>query len=281
MLSSPECLTCNLNSMLKTMREHGLSEKETERIFLEIFRQTAKMDFSLTPVEIGRILGKIVTGEMGIEDLFREEKVRSNDELLSIYDDLKKIIEKSENKLLTALKLSVAGNTIDVGPGHEININETMERVLKHDFAIDKFDLLLEELKNAKTLLYIGDNCGETVLDKLCIEYINVPEIVYVVRSEPTLNDVTMKEAKEIGMDSVAKVIEGTDGPGAILNESTDEFKYYFKNADVIISKGQGNFEGLSDLKRKIYFLLIAKCDVIAKYIGVEKGSFIVTTNSQ
>lgn len=280
MLSSPECLTCNLNSMLKIMREYNLSDKETERIFMETFKQVAQMDFSFTPVEIGRILGKIVSREMGVKDLFREKKVESNNELIQVYDELKEIIEKSDNKVLTALKLSVAGNTIDVGPGHHIDINGTMKNVLKHDFAIDDFNLLLDELKNAKTLLYIGDNCGETVLDKLCMEYLNIPEIVYVVRSEPALNDVTMKEAEEIGLSKVAKVIEGTDGPGAILNQSTEEFQHYFKNADVIISKGQGNFEGLSDLKRRIYFLLIAKCDVISKYIGVEKGSFLCIKNN-
>jgi len=126
-------------------------------------------------------------------------------------------------------------------------------------------------------LLYIGDNCGEIVLDKLFLEKINIPEKYFAVRNGPVINDVTIDDANKVGMDKIADVITtGDDAPGAVWESTSNEFKAIFEKADVIISKGQGNLEGLIDINKNIYFLLVTKCDLIANRLGTQKGEFVV-----
>jgi len=175
-----------------------------------------------------------------------------------------------------ALKLSVAGNIIDFAPGHRIDIDSTMRQALAAPFAIDDLEELSERIKGAKSMLIVGDNCGEVVLDKLLMEIAGVPETYFAVRSKPALNDVTMKEALEVGLDSVATLIDsGADAPGMQEDRMSDEFEDIYTGADVVISKGQGNLEGLSSAKREIFFLLMAKCEVIGSFLNVPKGSFV------
>jgi uncharacterized protein with ATP-grasp and redox domains len=127
-------------------------------------------------------------------------------------------------------------------------------------------------------LFYIGDNCGEIVLDKLFLTYLNVPEKYFAVRDHPVINDATYQDAKMAGIRDVAKVVTtGDNAPGAVWESTSEEFKRIFLNADVIISKGQGNLEGLIDVPHNhIYFLLVTKCDLIADRVGTKKGEFIL-----
>ncbi|RLL92395.1 hypothetical protein BG32_05190, partial [Mesotoga sp. HF07.pep.5.2.highcov] len=128
----------------------------------------------------------------------------------------------------------------------------------------------------ANSLLIVGDNCGEAVLDKLLLDIAKVPNSYFSVRTKPALNDITMKEALEIRMDEVATLMDsGADAPGAQEKTMKRAFSEVYFSADVVISKGQGNLEGLSSVKREIFFLLMAKCEVIGGFLGVPKGSFV------
>jgi uncharacterized protein with ATP-grasp and redox domains len=137
---------------------------------------------------------------------------------------------------------------------------------------------LRQDLKNAQTLLYIGDNCGEIVLDKLFLESIDIPQKFIVVRESPIINDITKDDAKMTGIDKIATVITtGDNSPGAVWGSVSQEFKDHFRNVDVVISKGQGNLEGLIDVPHDhIYFMLVVKCDLVAKRIDTEREAFIV-----
>jgi len=221
--------------------------------------------FEMTPVHMGREIRELIIKFFGEVDLYREIKDSSNELLLSLYDELKTEVMKSPDPIETALRFSVAGNIIDFAPGHEINVMKTLRDSIRKDFAIDHLKALAEDLRNAKNLLLIGDNCGEVVLDKLFLEVISVPVKYFAVRSTPVLNDVTTREAKLIGIDKVATVID----------KITPEFRKILYNSDVVIAKGQGNFESLSEIDRDIYFLLMTKCDIVSSYVGVNKGSFI------
>jgi len=211
-------------------------------------------------------------------DPFREAKRISNDTVLEMYDDLKKKVSSSGNPFLTSLKLAIAGNIIDFAIHDYCDLEGTIEKVLNSDFAIDHSVQLRKALKEAEKILYIGDNAGEIVFDKLFISEIAHPGLVYSVRGAPVLNDATMEDAEYTGITSITKVISsGTDAPSTILARSGDEFRENFEKADVIISKGQGNLEGLiSDADRRIFFLLMVKCDVIAEYLNVSKGDYVV-----
>ncbi|OAA31583.1 hypothetical protein AT15_05780 [Kosmotoga arenicorallina S304] len=278
MRSSIECIPCNINSLIRILKKANIDSKIQEELVKGYMEKLLKLEtFEMTPVHMGREIRKLLLKSLGKVDLYKEIKDSSNELLLSLYDDLKVEVMKSPNPVETALRFSVAGNIIDFAPGHEINLMKTLRDSTRTAFAIDHLEKLSKDLQNAKSLLLIGDNCGEAVLDKLLLEVIDVPVKYFAVRSTPVLNDITLREAKLIGMDKVATVIEsGTDAPGTLLDRITPEFKEILYNSDVVIAKGQGNFESLSEIDRGIYFLLMTKCDIVSSYVGVNKGSFVI-----
>ena len=182
----------------------------------------------------------------------------------------------------TALRLAIAGNIIDYGISNHFDLQSTIDKVLSCDFAIDDSVRLKQELSVAKNVLYLGDNCGEIVFDKLFIETIMHPNLTYAVRGNPVINDVTLDDAQFVGMNVVADIISnGYDAPSTILEYCSAEFVDAFNRADVIISKGQGNLEGLLGRTTKnVYSLLMVKCEVIADTLGVNNGDFVVKKNN-
>ncbi|MDP3435612.1 MAG: ARMT1-like domain-containing protein, partial [Bacteroidales bacterium] len=178
----------------------------------------------------------------------------------------------------TALRLAIAGNIIDYGITDDIDLEAALAGVFINNFKIDDSLELKQDLLKAKKVLYLGDNCGEIVFDKLFIETIMHPDLTYVVRGSAIINDAIMEDAIYIGMESATKVISnGYDAPSTILEQCSQEFVKAFDSADVIISKGQGNLDGLfGKTDKTIYFLLMVKCDVIADNLGVKKGDFVV-----
>jgi hypothetical protein len=138
-------------------------------------------------------------------------------------------------------------------------------------------DMLRESIDSAKNILYLGDNCGEIVFDRLLIEQLPLDKVTFVVRGGPIINDATMGDARETGMTELVNVIDnGSNIPGTVLEKCSKEFRECFVDADLIIAKGQGNYETLSSCEKNIFFLLQAKCPVISGHIGCEQGSFIV-----
>ena len=177
-----------------------------------------------------------------------------------------------------ALRLSIAGNVMDYGANSSFDIHQTIDHVIEAELAIDHTKELREKIKEAKKILYLGDNAGEIVFDKLFIEIMMHHDVTYVVKGGPVLNDATIEDAIAVGMDLSADIISnGFDAPSTILSNSSQEFVNKFNEADLIISKGQGNFEGLAGYHDpRVFYLLMAKCDVISEILKVKKGSFVV-----
>ncbi len=211
-------------------------------------------------------------------DPYKEAKQKSNDLVLGQYHQLKAQILQSENPYDTALRLAIAGNIIDLAVCSEYDLPAAINKVLSSDFAIDYSKELKQELSMTKRVLYLGDNAGEIVFDKLFIEAIMHPNLIYAVRGSSIINDATIYDARYVGIDRVADVISnGYDAPSTIFDCCSSEFKEAFMQADVIIAKGQGNFEGLFRHSPKdFYSLLMVKCDVIADALGVRKGDFVI-----
>lgn len=186
------------------------------------------------------------------------------------------MVRESEDPLLTAIRVTIAGNIIDFGVGEEFNLEKTLHHTMKEDFAILDYQDFKDDTKNTETILYIGDNAGETVFDRVLIEEIN-SDVYYAVREVPIINDATFEDAIKSGIGEVARIISsGSDAPGTILERCNQRFLELFYKSDFVISKGQRNYETLSDADRDIYFLLKVKCPVIAKDIGVEDQSIIL-----
>lgn len=198
--------------------------------------------------------------------------------VLGLYPQLKEQVLHSANPFDTALRLAIAGNIIDLAVCNEFNLPAAMSKVLSSNFAVDNSNELKLELARANSVLYLGDNAGEIVFDKLLIETIMHPNLTYVVRGSSIVNDATLNDATYVGINLVADVISnGYDAPSTIFECCSQEFKEIFMQADVIIAKGQGNFEGLFTNSPKNFFsLLMVKCDVIADALAVLKGDFII-----
>ena len=214
-------------------------------------------------------------------DPYFEQKKQSNDIALQMYPELKKQILHSENPFDKALRLAIAGNIIDYAVGAHFDLDDTIDKVLNSSIAIDNSSELKTTLSKAESVLYLGDNAGEIVFDKLFIETIMHPNLTFVVRGEPVINDATIHDANYVGMDKVANVISnGYNAPSTIVDKCSPEFQQLFSNADVVISKGQGNLEGLlGKTDKEVYFILMVKCDVIAEALNVKKGDFVVKCN--
>lgn len=212
-------------------------------------------------------------------DLFIKEKDAANSLLMDTYSYWKKMVATADRPLYAAAKLAVIGNIIDYG-AHSVqeDIIAQINAFIAQDLKVDMRTELEMELEKAKSVLYLGDNCGELVFDKLFIETIQHPNLTYAVRGFPVINDVTMDDARKVGMDRVCRLLSnGADAPATILDRSSPEFRAAFEKADLIISKGQGNFEGLMGTERSnIFFLLIAKCNPMATMLGVNKNDMVV-----
>lgn len=271
-----DCYPCFFSQTLKTARMITQDDRKIRQILAEVSLRLPKISFEATPPEIGKHVYNIISEMTGVDDPYKEIKENCTQHALSLYPELKRWIASSEDRVMAAIRLSIAGNVIDFGANADFDLKKDIKTILSQEFAINHYLHFRENLNKARRILYVADNAGETVFDRLLIEELKKP-VVYVVREGPIINDATREDAIRAGIDKVAEIISsGCDAPGTILRFCSEEFLDVYRSADLIISKGQGNYEGLSEDNKPIFFLLKAKCFVIARDIGVEQGSIVL-----
>ncbi len=271
-----DCYPCFFKQILQTLREVTPDEKKILEVIRAFGQYLQHIPNEATPPEIGRELYRLIAEKTGFSDPYREIKNRCTRQALDLYPRLKERIAASEDRLLTAARLAIAGNVIDFGANARFDLVKDLEALLSQELAINHYQEFRQALDKSRQILYIADNAGETVFDRLLIEEIGKP-VIYVVREKPIINDALLQDALDAGLDGVAEIISsGTDAPGTILGLCSRDFLKVYDSADLIISKGQGNYEGLSDEARPLFFLLKAKCEVIARDIGVDRGGLIL-----
>lgn len=270
-----DCIPCFFSQALRAGRMATDDEMVLKKLLDEFGIMLGELSLSCTPPEIAmRLYGRIreITGNA---DPFRQIKQDSTRRAFARYDSLKRTIEESEDSLLTAVQVAIAGNIIDFGVSSSFDVELSIEEALHQECAIDSYDEFKRRLDRCNQVLYIGDNAGETVFDRLLIEQMQKP-VSFVVRGEPVINDATYEDAVEAGIDRVATIVSsGTAAPGAILHTCSPEFVALLKQSSFTIAKGQGNYEALSGEPYPILFLLKAKCPVIARDIGVSVGDLV------
>lgn len=278
MISDYRCFYCFARAFEKILEKDNISDELKKYFTLDMINMCKDSFNDFSAPRFSRELHSLLRKYTNNPDPYKEEKEKNNDQAISLLPGLKKLVSQSDSPFKTALRLAIAGNIIDFAVKDNFNLPLTIEKALADDFAIDHSDMLKIKIEDARNILYIGDNAGEIVFDKLFIETINRHNIIYVVRGAPVINDVTMEDAKYTGMTDLVKVISTEyDAPSTIVNKSGKLFQEYFEKADLIISKGQGNLEGLIPLNdSRIFYLLMAKCNVIAEFLKVNKGSFVV-----
>jgi uncharacterized protein with ATP-grasp and redox domains len=281
------CMDCHFNAFDRLLTKFDATYNQRQEFF-GYFNLTMARSASLTMAQVYSELNREFCRITGVSNPYAKEKAESNSLSLSLYKKYRIRVLESANPFDMALRLAIAGNIIDYGANADFNVPVTIHKVLESEFAIDHSKELVKRIKAASRILYLGDNAGEIVFDKLFIEMIMHPRLTFAVRGSHVLNDATLEDAQQVGMNLVADVISnGYDAPSTLLSECSEEFMRHYNEADLIISKGQGNFEGLlEENDPRIFHLLMVKCDVIAELLQVKKDSFVVynkaiTDNSQ
>lgn len=231
---------------------------------------------SATPPEMGQIIYKTIRDISGVDDPYKAQKASHIQQALAIFPSLQDIMAQADDKLLTAIRIAIAGNIMDLGMEKSFDLKNDLDKILHQKMAICDIQNFKSQLNKANVILYLGDNSGESVFDRILIEAMN-KQVTYVVRDKPVINDVTYADAIASGIDSIADIISsGNDAPGTFVERCSPEFQQLIKRADLIISKGQGNFESLSETNLPVFFLLKAKCPVIANHLGVLEDDIIL-----
>ena len=282
----PSCIGCLFNQIVKAFNllKPDLPHEriiEAQKKLMEFFLNFDPSETS-SPLA-GQAVYKIVSKILGVSDPYAEIKKKYNQIALDFYDKVKEIIDNSKDQLFEALIVSALGNTLDPASQHDINLIQDIENFDVKNLVINDYQKFKMSLNEADNLLIILDNSGEIVFDKLLIItlkklYPNL-KITCSVREGPIINDATMVDAEAIGLKEIVKVIESPPTPGILLSEASEVFKEsFFKKNSIILSKGQGNFEGLYQLDLsgvEIYYLLKAKCPLMEKIFNVKINDLI------
>lgn len=278
MKSELECILCLFKQGVNTARIVTSDPQVHREILNRIAAGVENIDLNRTPAELSKRVYSIVSDVTGIADPYSNAKKQSNREALSIIPDVERMIAGSDDPLVTALHVAVAGNVIDLGIGHEFNLAEDVRKLVSTPFAIDDSDEFKRELRAGRRLLYLGDNAGEIVFDRVLVEQLlkYSVDITFCVKSGPIINDATMEDARTAGITDLVPVITtGSDDIGVNIRRSGKEFVDTLNRSDIILAKGHGNIETCIDFPQNFYFLLKAKCDVVSRALGVRTGDIV------
>jgi len=281
-----ECIPCILTQAIITL-DLCKADFDLKRIVVsELLEKLKSADYDLSPSENTDIAYEIIAKHTGVKDPYYHYKREHNKLAIDSYQEFKKILNSSQNRLYCAAKIAIAGNVIDLGISHnhkdQLDFSRILKNIVEIPLAIDDFNDFAIRLKNAKNVLYIADNAGEIIFDRVFIEeLVHMGKKVTVsVKSGPIINDANLEDALEAGLDKIAEIIEaGHNKIGNSIKYVSDGFLDTFYSADLIISKGQGNFETLSEVTAPVYFLLKAKCKSVAAELGVNYLDVVFVKN--
>jgi uncharacterized protein with ATP-grasp and redox domains len=268
---------------ISAIKKLSLDENSVKALYTEILEIPALrgLFWDTTSAEVIENVWKKIVKKVNSPDPFYTEKLSQNEKIKALYPFLEKMVNEAADPLKLAVKLSILGNSMDLMVADKaLTIENSITEKVKAPLSNENYSKFRQQLQETQHLLIFGDNAGEIVFDRLLIETIkkiHQPEIVFVVRSVPTLNDATLNEAKTVGLDEIVTVIEnGIDGPlpGTLLSRCSSEVNDLVRRSDLIISKGGGNFDTLDEqrkhLNKNISFLLLSKCEPYYDHFGVK-----------
>jgi len=274
-----DCIPCFSRQASQAVRTAVDEPAVQERVLGEVLRAIHGIDMSQSPPVLGQRIHRTIRALTGNAAPYRRIKQRFNQLALDLWPELKARIACSHNPMETAARLAIAGNVIDCGAnGHveEDNVRDAIGRSIVEPLN-GSMTNFRGAISQAETILYLADNAGEIVFDRLLIEQMPLRKVTVAVRGAPVLNDATVGDAQKAGLTELVEVIDnGSDAPGTILEDCSERFTERFSKADLVIAKGQGNYETLSEVDKTIFFLLNVKCPVIARDISFEVGTMVV-----
>ncbi|MBU0639231.1 MAG: DUF89 family protein [Planctomycetes bacterium] len=274
-----DCIPCFVRQALDAARLVTDEEALRERVLRDVLRAASEMDMHQSPPAMGQRIHRLIRKLTGQSDPYREIKQRHNRLALELYPQLCARVRGSADRMEAALRLAIAGNVIDMGV--DARLDEACVSTVSAEALSAALDgdvrAFAAALSRARQIFYLADNAGEIVFDRLLLEQMPVEKVTVAVRGSPVINDATFADAQAAGIPGLVEVIDnGSDAPGTILDDCSIEFRRRFDQADLVIAKGQGNYETLNDLEKDIFFVLKAKCPVIARDLGCNVGSLIL-----
>jgi uncharacterized protein with ATP-grasp and redox domains len=275
------CVECIINQSAKVAHAIGASDTLSHKLTSTVKEMSKEFSFEDNPPEIASYVYEKMAQIAKKQDLYDEVKELSTKKALSFAPLLNNKLSTCQDKLLTATKIAVAGNVIDLAAEVEFDLKDELEKIFDTDFSHNDFEKLRDKLSHAKSVVILGDNVGEHIFDYMFVQVLKelYPDInySYFVRGKPIIKDVTTKEALACGFDEICELVDrGVDTPGFVYTRATSHAKRLFDGADLVISKGMGNYECLSPSHRKnICFLLKVKCGVVANNLQQNIGDII------
>lgn len=270
MKTSNDCLVCFMRQALTTVRRSSDDPEVHRQMVVEVGQMLAGFSAQLAPPENSVHSYRRIADFTGVKDPYAQEKQSSNAFALAMEDKVRQRIDEAEDPVFAGIQFAISANVMDYGAEQLLDADLAIQTCLQQAPVINDYQKLQEELALKPNILYLTDNCGEIVFDKLLVEQLIARghQVTVAVREIPIINDATMEDAVACGLDKVCEVItNGTDIPGTSLECCSDSFRHQFEHADMIISKGMGNFECLSDISGPLYFLFTVKCRSVLQYL--------------
>lgn len=280
MLAQLECLPCLVRQAVEMARMSEIGPEVQIRLLREVMSLMSRTDLDRSPPEIMGEIGTLFQRVTGIRDPYSSIKRSHTETALGMIGEMDSMIRGSEDPFVTGLKLAAAGNIIDLGARSRVDRGE-IAAVLREAAELPVSGIhphvLKRRAESAARILYLADNAGETVFDRKFIELLPPGSTTVAVRGGPALNDATMEDAVHAGLDLVAELVEnGSNAPATVLDDCSADFTRLFEEADLIIAKGQGNYESLSGRTSRVHFLFRVKCGLVADHSGYSMGSLVL-----
>lgn len=275
-----DCLPCFVRQALDAARLVGAGEDLSERVLREVLDAAGRMDYNRPPPEMGQYIHRLVREMADAPDPYAGIKRRFNDMALRVLPQLRERVRRAEDPFEAAVRLAITGNLIDFGTASGVDEDEVLQAV---DWALEKpmegdAGSLVEAVVQADSILYLFDNAGEIVFDRLLLELLPLDRVVGAVKPSPIINDATLEDARYCGITELIPVVQtGSDAPGAVLEDCGEDFLERFRRTDLVLAKGQGNYEALSHTDKEAFFLLKAKCSVVARDLNCPQGTMMLT----
>ncbi len=276
-----QCVPCVLKHVVETVHKVTDDQLIHERVVLDLVHWISDNGLDFSAPQLAQRAYRQLKGATGLEDPFKDQKWEMNERAIALFNQLEDAVSSFEDPFEAATKLAIFGNIIDLGIEglrHSEAFETALEEVLDKPLMAGGIQEFRESVNQGEKILYLHDNAGEIVFDKLLINLLPADRVTCVVRGYPVINDATLEDAAQVGLHELTKVISnGSDAPGTIVDECSSEFLRLYEESDFIVSKGQGNFETLQRDDKKIAFLLTAKCAVVANEFGCNIGDAVLS----
>ncbi|MDD4356602.1 MAG: ARMT1-like domain-containing protein [Smithellaceae bacterium] len=282
MKSSIDCIPCFVRQAADAVRMTVPADEDRMRLMRAVLEWMGDIDLDSSPPASVQMIHRRLRGLLPAGDPYREAKDRQNDLAARLIPSIRKRIAESFDSLTMAVRYAITGNILDLGAKNNLGIGDIYAELQSAPIQPIFGDMAAfqKAVSKARQVLYLADNAGEIFFDRLLIEQLAGVKVTLAVRGMPVINDATREDALAAGIDNIAEIIDnGSDAPGTILSDCNAEFRKHFDEADLIIAKGQGNFETLSDAPRDIFFLFRTKCPVISLHSGFCIGTYVATNH--